>query len=162
MSAVVSDSGPLHYLILCDAIDTLPQLYGTVIIPAAVIAELRHANAPRRASEWANSLPEWTRVVAAIPVDLPDALGEGERQAISLALQLNAKQLLVDDRVARKIAVQRRLSVTGTVGIIEKAAERNLLELTDTLQKLLRTNFRIDNAVVTELLERDRERKRHG
>jgi predicted nucleic acid-binding protein len=37
---VVADTGPLRYLVLIDAIDVLPRLFGRVLIPGIVSAEL--------------------------------------------------------------------------------------------------------------------------
>ena len=54
---VVSDSSPLHYLVLCDAIEVLPQLFGRVIVPKAVVAELSHAHTPARVREWLAAPP---------------------------------------------------------------------------------------------------------
>ena len=56
--------------------------------------------------------------------------------------------------------MQRGLLITGTVGILEKAAERGLINLSEALQKLLRTNFRVDAQVIREALERDSARQR--
>jgi predicted nucleic acid-binding protein len=66
----------------------------------------------------------------------------------------------VDDRLARRIAVQRGLRITGTVGILEIAAHRGLLDLPSALQKLRQTNFRIDADVIRHALERDASRRR--
>jgi predicted nucleic acid-binding protein len=85
-------------------------------------------------------------------------LGLGEREAIALACELKATQLLVDDRAARRIAVQRGLLITGTVGVLEAASQLGLLNLPAALQKLIRTNFRIDADVIRQALERDRLR----
>src|SRR5207245_9963697 len=46
MQAIVADTTPLNYLVLIQAADILPKLYRTVLIPAAVKAELTHANTP--------------------------------------------------------------------------------------------------------------------
>ena len=43
---VIADSSPLHYLILIDAAQTLPELFGEVLVPEAVFRELRSAGAP--------------------------------------------------------------------------------------------------------------------
>ena len=40
MTVVVADTSPLNYLVLIEAIDLLPRLYGTIIIPAEVLDEL--------------------------------------------------------------------------------------------------------------------------
>jgi predicted nucleic acid-binding protein len=46
VSAVVSDTSPLHYLIECDAINSLKTLFGEVIVPPTVFAELQHIRTP--------------------------------------------------------------------------------------------------------------------
>jgi predicted nucleic acid-binding protein len=44
---VVSNTSPLNYLILIEAIDILPRLFGTLAIPSAVCQELQHpSNCP--------------------------------------------------------------------------------------------------------------------
>ncbi|MCC7375088.1 MAG: hypothetical protein IT581_10555 [Verrucomicrobiales bacterium] len=45
LSAVISDTSPLHYLVLCGSVDVLPALFGEVLIPPKVAQELRHSNA---------------------------------------------------------------------------------------------------------------------
>ena len=36
MTIVVADTGPIHYLILIDAIETLPTLFDRIILPGSV------------------------------------------------------------------------------------------------------------------------------
>ena len=48
----------------------------------------------------------------------------------------------------------------GTVGILERAAIRGLVDLPEALARLQRTNFRIRQDVIEALLIRDAERKR--
>jgi predicted nucleic acid-binding protein len=43
---VVADTSPLRYLILIDEIRILPALYGRVIVPSAVVAELDQERTP--------------------------------------------------------------------------------------------------------------------
>ena len=57
MSLVVADSGPIQYLILCEAIEVLPKLYGQLLIPAAVADELTHAHTPPAVSHWMREMP---------------------------------------------------------------------------------------------------------
>ena len=52
MPVVVADAGPLRYLVLIDAIDLLPRLFGRVLIPEMVSAELSRPSTPRRVREW--------------------------------------------------------------------------------------------------------------
>jgi predicted nucleic acid-binding protein len=46
MTAVVSDTSPLNYLILIDAVDLLPRLFSEVYIPAIVAEELTRGQTP--------------------------------------------------------------------------------------------------------------------
>ena len=59
---VVSDTTPLNYLVLIDAIHILPALYGSVAMPNAVHQELTAPGAPGAVRAWATRLPEWVSV----------------------------------------------------------------------------------------------------
>jgi predicted nucleic acid-binding protein len=43
---VVADTSPLNYLVWIESVDILPKLFGKVIVPPEVCAELRAADAP--------------------------------------------------------------------------------------------------------------------
>jgi len=49
---VVADTTPLHYLILIQHDDLLPRLFGRVLIPPAVLAELQHPETPDPVRQW--------------------------------------------------------------------------------------------------------------
>ena len=59
MAAIASDATPLNYLVEIGGADVLPQLYGRVIIPPAVRAELNHAKTPKAVGEWLSKSPAW-------------------------------------------------------------------------------------------------------
>jgi predicted nucleic acid-binding protein len=160
VTLVVSDSGPIHYLVLCEVIEIIPKLYDRLVIPSAVVHELTHAHSPTPVAQWIRAMPQWASVQSPLRIDLPALLGNGEQEAIALALELGATQLLVDDRVARRVADQKGLLISGTTGILEKAAVNGLLNLQEVMQKLLTTNFRIDAEVVREVLNRDAARRK--
>lgn len=105
MAVVVSDTTPLHYLILVGRETILEKLYGQVFIPPAVLMELSHASAPVQISNWATNPPMW--VTVATPALIPgrfDGLDLGERQALALATEIHADLVLLDDKVARRVA----------------------------------------------------------
>lgn len=52
MTVVVADTSPLNYLILIEATDVLPRLYGSVVVPRQVIAELTATEAPDSVRAW--------------------------------------------------------------------------------------------------------------
>ncbi|MBA2525543.1 MAG: hypothetical protein H0V18_07145 [Pyrinomonadaceae bacterium] len=88
-------------------------------------------------------------------------IGEGEREAIALALELNADALLIDDRDGRKEAHRNNITVVTTLNILELGAQKKFLDLTEATQQLSKnTNFRMPPAeVIQEMLSRDAARK---
>ena len=158
MSIVAADTSPLNYLAQCGAIEVLPQLYGLVVIPRAVFDELSEKGAPEAVRSWLDPLPEWISIRSANAIDESLILGRREVEAICLAQEIHADEILLDERRARKAALERGLIVTGTLGVLEAAAKRHLLHLPEVLEKLERTNFRIDPALVQEALKRDTQR----
>lgn len=45
---VVADASPLNYLIQIESVNVLHALFGRVLVPVAVMEELRHAHTPLR------------------------------------------------------------------------------------------------------------------
>ena len=151
---VIADASPLHYLILLESTDILPVLFGRMVIPRAVGAELQHPQAPAAVRVWMASPPAWLNIQ-----DLgiaPDAslshLDPGEQEAITLAQALRAELLLMDEWEGRREAERRALTVTGILGVLERAAQRELLDLPSTLTRLLATNFYAPTNLVSDML----------
>jgi len=158
---VVSDTTPINHLILVGKISVLPELLGKVIIPFAVFQELQTDKTPKIVKEFIANIPEWLEVRQAQILsdrDL-DELDAGEREAIVLAEELNADVLLMDERSGREIALRRNLPVVGTLGILERAAEKGLLDFAETLQKLKASGFFVAPVLEKDFLDRDRKRK---
>ena len=154
MNLVVADTGPLRYLVAIDAIQTLPALFPRILVPPAVVAELRHPHAPETVRRWAESLPSWIEIQRPDSAHDPLRLDPGESEAIGLALQLGASLVLLDEREARREAVRLGLAVSGTIGILERAAEKGLLNLEAAFARLTATNYRIDRRYLEEALKR--------
>ena len=159
MSVIVSDTGPLHYLILCDADWILPRLFIKILIPPTVFAELVHANAPAMAGRWARNLPAWVAIQKPTSLDLSLNLDQGEIEAICLARETKALAILMDDLKGRNAALRCGLRVTGTIGVLDAAAARGWIDLPATVEKLRRTNVRLDPKIIALALERDRARR---
>jgi len=141
MQAIVADTTPLNYLVLIQAAEILPNLYGTVLIPPAVKAELAHANTPAIVRAWISQPPAWLEVVSLKqPVDSAlEHLDAGEREAISLASELQAILLLMDERDGVTIARHRGLKVVGTLAALDLAAAHGLVELQTMFERLRAT-----------------------
>ena len=158
---VIADASPLHYLVLIGYVEILPALYGRIIVPERVFAELRHQLTPTIVREWIEARPEWLEVRQA-HLTASGSLAElddGEREAILLAMELEADLLLLDDRRARVEASRQSLTFTGTLGVLEAASRRDLVNLPETLSRLLETNFRVDPSLIDALLVRDARRQ---
>jgi predicted nucleic acid-binding protein len=160
---VISDTSPVRYLVLIGQVELLPALYTEVLIPQAVADELRQPATPELVRGWIAHRPSWLRVVPptagpapASPVDLD----RGEHDAIVLALQLKADLVLMDEREGVEEARRLGLIVTGTVGILDLAAERGLIDLVPAIARLRETNFRINPSLLDRLLAAADRRKR--
>jgi predicted nucleic acid-binding protein len=151
----VVDASPLCYLILVGEIDLLPQLFGQVIVPQAVILELQHVSAPEMDRSWAANLPKWISVEETpdfVPAGM-EKLQAGERAAIVLAESIKADIIIIDEKAARQIAGQRGLNVTGVLGVIGEASTLGLLDLMLTIDRLRKTSFRCSPALFKATLD---------
>ena len=151
----------MNYLILIHQVDLLPQLFDRILIPPAVFEELQHQEAPEVVRRWIASPPSWLQVQALRSV-LDPALGfldPGEREAIALAEELQADQLLLDDADARREAARRNLPFIGTLGVLREAARRELLDLRVVLVQLQETSFFVDPALIESLLDEEARQK---
>jgi len=149
---VVCDTSPVNYLVLIDEIDLLPQLFTTVVLPAAVLAELHHARTPLRVASWARELPPWVRVISPEGPVGDVGLGRGEAEAIAVATQIAADTVLIDERKATVVARDRGLVVTGTLGVLVLATDSKLVDLEASIRRLLGTNFRASPALIGDVL----------
>lgn len=155
---VVSDSSPLNFLIRLDCVEVLPALFGTVLIPAKVEEELMHPATPDAVKLFVASPPAWLQVRSPAHVEHIPKLDPGEEAAICLAQETRADAVLLDDKDARIAAARRGLTVVGLLGILEKADERRLVDLSDVAARLP-TDYRIDRALVDAALHRHRLRR---
>lgn len=160
MSVVVSDTSPLHYLILCGAEGVLPRLFERVVMPPTVFAELQQANTPAAVQQWVRGLPAWVAVQKPTAVDSTLQVDAGEREAISLAREIHATAVLIDDRAGRLAAAKCGLTVVGTLGLLEQASVRGWVALPEALERLRETNARLDPKLVEAALGRHRARSK--
>ena len=145
-------------------IDLLPQLFGTVIIPAAVYQELLANGKNHPVTQTLQSL-EWLEIRSITDQLRVDALERdrnldpGEAHAIVLALELQATQLLIDERLGRLEAKRQGLRVTGILGVLLAAKRQNLLsEVRPIMNALIQqANFRISPQLYREVLQLARE-----
>lgn len=75
-------------------------------------------------------------------------LDAGERAAISLALSIAADRVLIDEWEGRVAAERRRLSLTGTLGVLAEAHRRRLLDFESAIAALRTTSFYMSEALI--------------
>jgi predicted nucleic acid-binding protein len=157
---VVSDTSPISNLILVNYIHLLPQLFGTIIIPEAVHQELL-ANGSNHPVTQTIQAVDWLEVRSVTNQQQVEALERdhnldlGEANAIVLALELQAAQLLIDERLGRLEAKRRGLRITGILGILLAAKHKALLsEVRPVMDALIQqANFRISPQLYSEVLQ---------
>lgn len=93
-------------------------------------------------------------------VDLALDIDTGKPEAISLARELKAAALLIDDRAGRNAALRCGLPVIGTLAVLEQASARGFLDLPQARDRLRQTNARLDPDLLRASPQRDALRKR--
>jgi len=159
---IVSDTTPLRYFIEIEEMYVLEKLFGEVIIPEKVAEELQRPKTPQQVKNWMQSRPAWLKVRKAdVSLFIPTKkIGDGEREALALAVELKADVVLMDDKDAAAEAQRHSILTIPTFAILEQAAARNLIDLPKTVDAMRRTSFRLPpEEVVEAMLRRDRQRK---
>lgn len=157
---VVSDTSPLNYLILTESVHVLPAILGRVYAPSAVVVELSHPRSPEAVRTWAGSPPQWLEVQDPTQIDPSLRLGLGETAAISLAVELNADRILIDERKGYKAAARRGVKAITTLGVLEEASHRRLIDFEKTVERLQQeTTFYVTDEVLAEFRRRVSEQQ---
>lgn len=98
---IISDTSPINNLAAINHLYLLRQLYGTVIIPEAVYRELTDPDFPVAGATEVQTF-DWiqTRTVSdrTLVEALSNELDIGEAEAIALAVEIQADQVLIDER----------------------------------------------------------------
>ncbi len=130
---VIADAGPLIALAGIDELGILRDLFGQVVVPDGVRDECT-AKKSKDAERIAEAISAGWLVLReggtkGADKPLTPSLGRGESEAITLALDGPQESLLIlDDRLARRYALRRNLSVIGTVRVLTLAEDRGLIE----------------------------------
>lgn len=127
---IVSDTSCIGYLIQTNLLNLLPIIYGEIIIPDAVNKEiLQLKNKGHNLSEFKNA--DWIKIYRANNLsnvnEYKYILDEGELEAISLAIELKADLLIIDEKLGRIVASNMGFDITGLVGILITAKNKNLI-----------------------------------
>jgi predicted nucleic acid-binding protein len=139
---VVSDTSPLLGLAAIGHLELLREQFGAVLIPAAVLAELKletdfRGVAPIRQAMEDNWLErrevQNTSLVQALSIELD----RGEAEALALAIDLGLEIIIMDEQMGRTHARTMGLKSIGVLGILLRAKKTGRIpSLEKTMQAL--------------------------
>ncbi|WP_008310583.1 DUF3368 domain-containing protein [Leptolyngbya sp. PCC 6406] len=127
---IVSDTSPINNLAAINHLHLLHHLYGKVLIPEAVYQELTDPNFPVAGATEVQTF-SWIQTRAISDRTLVEALSNeldiGEAEAIALAVEMKADQVLIDERRGRLVAGRLNLHYTGILGVLVEAKSKGLI-----------------------------------
>lgn len=153
---VVSDTSSLYYAACIGCDHWFFELFEQVIVPKQVRDELLVGNREEMVSKLLNQ--PWLRVqeVAESPLlaSLLTQIDSGEAEAISLAVELSADFLLIDERRGNAIAKHLHLHTVGLLGVFLLAKEKKIIsEVRPWIERLVtQTKFRHTKGLIRKVL----------
>jgi len=156
---VISDTSAITNLAAIEYLQLLPQLYQQVIIPAAVYRELADIDPPVPGTLEVQTA-SWLEIRYVTNQEVVERLQNevrldpGESEAIALSLELSADLLLIDERRGRAEANRLGVRITGLLGILIEAKQKNIIPAVKPLMDALiaTSDFRVSKALYNQIL----------
>lgn len=159
---IISDTSIISGLVIVDKVDILTKLFGKIIVPQAVKSELLLLEA------YKNKIKQFfekEQIGVLKPTnksfynELFQILDKGEAEAITLAVELKADLLLVDEKKGRIIAKQLEIMITGLLGILLLAKQQNIISSVKQIMDKLKSEagFWIGENLYDKVLHEARE-----
>lgn len=143
---VIADSSCLILLAKIEELEILRNIYKRIFITKEI------------AGEFGGELPDWIEIKEVqnktLQALFEDTLDLGESSALTLAFETQNCTVILDDLKARKTAAKLNIRVTGTIGAIVRARKENKIpSATSVFEKILATDFRISDRILTEAIK---------
>ena len=139
MRKVIANTTPLIALANTGYLHLLRELYGEILIPQAVMDEIRSEPA-----KTAVERSEWIKVCSVADDSQKKLyrarLHAGEVEVMILAGELNADLMIIDDNTAKKTAKYLGMNVTGTLGILLRAKREKHIDAVGPVLAAIRAN----------------------
>lgn len=127
---VLFSTSPVQYLHQLGLISLPKNLYGKIYIPEEVIEEIEKGKVEGvelpeiQQLEFAEKLDSKLMAFSRIVRDL----GKGEASVIMHGLENSRSTVVLDDLLARRVALELGLKLTGTAGILIAAKAKKLID----------------------------------
>lgn len=138
----VSDTSPILGLAVIGHLGLLQEQFGEIFIPQTVLAELKIDANFKGASDVRLALDKaWLKVKEIQNKPLAQSLAldlhQGEAEAITLAIDLGIKLLVMDEKIGRERAKDLGLKTVGVLGVLLNAKKNGCIKsLKDSMTAL--------------------------
>lgn len=155
---IISDTSCISALLRVGQLNLLESIFEEIIIPQKVMDELFQLKnfgidiSPLQNADWVIiKNPNNNALLNRLLIQLD----EGEANAITLAIELNADLLIIDEIKGRKIASSLSINITGLAGVLILAKKEGYLKsVKPTLDKILNeTSFRMSKILYQQILD---------
>ena len=154
---IVSNTSPISNLAKVGQLSLMQKLYGDILIPRAVYEELLDERAGEtvitavQSATWLEIGSVWNQQMIN---DLRTRVNVGEAEAITLAVEVEADRLLIDERLGRQAAKDFGLKITGVLGILLLSKRQNLITAVKPIIENLmsQASFRISSQLYEDVL----------
>jgi predicted nucleic acid-binding protein len=130
---VVSDTSPLRALQALGRVALIEDIYGRVLVPPTVVAELA-VDAPAVGTFQVTDYPF---LVVQRPRDrasvarLIAELNAGEAEALALAVEIRADAVLIEETAGRRVAARLGFRTVGVLALLVQAKGKGLVSRLD-------------------------------
>ncbi|MEY4107029.1 MAG: hypothetical protein RL181_1371 [Bacteroidota bacterium] len=111
----------------------------------------------KEVAEEFGELPDWVAIKEVTDKEqylkLTADIGMGEASSIALALEFDDSLLIIDEKKGRKVAVDLKIEIIGSLGVLIKAKEKGVIKSVKEILALIdKTNFRISQSIREKVL----------
>lgn len=154
----ISNTSPILNLATVGYLHLLRSQFGRIIVPRAVVEELRLDEDYTGNNEITSAIDKgWIEVRSVTNRNrvrvLQHTLDDGEAETIALALETASPLVLLDEKDARGAAKDLGLKTTGVVGIIMRAFKQGNIEEPLEVMRDLRekAGFYLSDTIMTHI-----------
>lgn len=163
---VICDTGPLIYLVRIGHLSLLKEKFDSITIPEEVYREVcvkgrgKPGAKEIEQADWIDTKEVDDKVLVDL---LRVELDRGEAEVITLAKQVDAKRVVIDEKIPRKKLKSMDFQVVGTVGLLVWGSQNGLVsDLKGSLDELRDKGMWISDELYEKALERESKKNTHN